>query len=127
MELASTGSKVHLVDTDVRCLSDELVSDVTKDVDGDTDVVGDEVGVVERGVHERVETLEEAQDASEHKCEPSGIRLEGGFVREGITRDPLGLHSSHECDVRREDRDPSETAENRDGRSKVAKDLESVG
>lgn len=60
------------------CLSEErrtLVSDVTKDVDRDTDVVGDETLVVE-GVHNGVKALEEGQEAGKDKGKVGKVWLE---------------------------------------------------
>lgn len=50
-----------------------LVADVAKDVNGDTDVVGDEALVVEW--HEGVEALEEREGASEEQGKVGEVRL----------------------------------------------------
>lgn len=48
------------------------------------------------------------------------------LVREGVSRDTLGLHTPHERDVGGEDRDPRQTAKDSDGRGKVVKDLQGI-
>lgn len=48
------------------------------------------------------------------------------LVREGISRDSLGLHTLHETDVRSEDRDPGQRTKDGDRSGEVVECLESV-
>jgi hypothetical protein len=102
-----------------------LVAKVSDDVDRNSDVVGDERLVLEGG-HERIETLEDGERDGEEQRDVAEVRLEGGLVREGVSRDPLSLHGPEETDVRSQDRDPGEGSEDRDRRDKVVEDGQTV-
>lgn len=102
-----------------------LVAKVSDDVDRNSDVVGDERLVLEGG-HERIETLEDGERDGEEQRDVAEVRLEGGLVREGVSRDPLSLHGPVEADVRSQDRDPGEGSEDRDRRDKVVEDGQTV-
>lgn len=102
-----------------------LVAKVSDDVDRNSDVVGDERLVLEGG-HERIETLEDGERDGEEQRDVAEVRLEGGLVRKGVTRDPLSLHGPVEADVRSQDRDPGEGSEDRDRRDKVVEDGQTV-
>ena len=102
-----------------------LVAKVSDDVDRNSDVVGDERLVLEGG-HERIETLEDGERDGEEQRDVAEVRLEGGLVRESVSRDPLSLHGPVEADVRSQDRDPGEGSEDRDRRDKVVEDGQTV-
>lgn len=141
VKLSRTSRQVHFSNTDIRSLSDDyhrsthtsrtigakltLESEITKNVDGNTDIRGDEQLVVEW--HKGVESFEEDQDGGEGEGEVGKVWLQGlsgistespdeqcdtdRFVGQGVSRDTLSLHSSHETDMTGQDGDPGQTTE----------------
>lgn len=90
---------------------EHLPEDVEEEVNGDSDVIGDEVLVAEAAGPD-IEAVEEDDDREEHQRDPGEVRLEGGLEDEGVAVNTLGLESSVEANVRNADGNPGEEGGN---------------
>lgn len=108
------GVEVALVGADALALGDELVAEDEGEVDGDADVAGDEGDVVGLEGEAGDEGVEVLGDGHEHADEERHVRApdaERRRVRHHLVGQALRLARAHEPDVRHEDRDPREQAE----------------
>ncbi|KAM5489732.1 hypothetical protein MaudMau93_003098 [Microsporum audouinii] len=89
---------------------ENLPEDEKTEVDGDTDVGGEE-GLEFKG-SEGIEAVEEDDDGEEDEGDPGEVRLEWGLEDESVTVDTLGLEGGMEADVRNQNADPVEEGGN---------------
>lgn len=113
-------------------LLDPLVPEDHDEIQRDAQVSRDEILVVEgrriagRYVHEDVEVLENGDDDAEDEREPGPVQPERRDVVELVVRDALGPARLHEVDVRHEDGDPGQQAEDGDEVHEVSEDFARV-
>ena len=77
-------------------------------------------------MHEDVEVLEDGNQDAEHQREPGSVEAEGCRVRHHVLLDTLGAPRAHEVDVRHQDGDPREQAEDGDQVNEVTEDYAGV-
>lgn len=108
-------------------LHEKLISEKHDEVERDTEVGGDEILGIEvavflRVVHEDVVILGEGNKAAEDKSEIRAVLSEGCFVGKRGERDILGHAGTDKVDMGDEDRDPGKETENGDKVDKVTED-----
>ena len=81
--------------------------EVQTEIDGDTDVIGDECLIIPFSGN-RVETVEKDDQAEENQGRRAEIWLEGRSEGQGLAIDTLCLEGIVEAEVRSVDADPSE-------------------
>lgn len=120
------GPEVSLVRVDALAARDELVAEDEDQVERDAQVGGDEVLVVEVAplgvVREHVEVLGQRDDDAEDQGAPRPVHAQRRLERQRRVGHLLRLTGPHEVDVRHEDRDPGEQAEDGDQVDEVAED-----
>lgn len=86
---------------------EDLPEEEEAEVDGDSDIVGDEAVDLE-AAGDGVETVEEDDQAEEDEAEPGEVRLEGGLENEGIAINALRTKGLVELDIGNANRAPGE-------------------
>lgn len=109
---------------------DELVAQDHAEIEGDAEVAGDEVFVVEflaalaiLDVHEDVEVLEDGDDDAEAEGEVGAVKAEGSDVVHLTLVDALGPPRLDEVDVRHQNGNPGQDAEDGDQVDEIVKHL----
>lgn len=126
IDLILAGPQISLLGLNTLALGDELVSEDQNQIQGNTQVSGDEVLVVEVApflvVREDVVVLGENDQNAETQGDVGADDAEGGDVGQVGVGDVLGATGAHEVDVGDQDRDPGQETEDSDQVDEVLED-----
>lgn len=123
-----SGVEVDIAGRNTAALLDEDVAKDEDQVQGNTEVTRDKLGIIERltGVNEDAKVLGESNETAEEQCTVAAVDTQRGTVGEDAAGDVLSATPLDEVDMGDEDRDPREQAEDSGEVDKVLEDIARV-